>query len=200
MAVKDRPIIEEMNEEVEFNEDKLKELIIYIASKCENHIYFGAVKLNKILFYSDFLAYLLWKKPITGATYYAYEHGPIPTILKSITNKMHGKDIAEQQLYRQSRTIALRNADLSLFTAEEISLVDKIINILEANDADSVREMSHALLGWKAAWAEAQPNSRRTTIKKVAIPYDTIFVTSPPIDEFEAAHGLELLGMNAGHC
>jgi len=40
--------------EREIDERKFKELILYVADKCSDDPDFGAVKLNKILFYSDF--------------------------------------------------------------------------------------------------------------------------------------------------
>src|SRR3989337_1094906 len=98
--------------EPEFDEDKFRELIIYVANKCEGDIYFGATKLNKILFYSDFVAYYLHGKPITGAEYKALEWGPVPTILKKIRGEMEFNSIVLQKKYRQERIIALRPADL----------------------------------------------------------------------------------------
>ncbi len=41
----------------EYDERKLKEFILYVADRCEADPTFGAVKLNKILFYADFLAF-----------------------------------------------------------------------------------------------------------------------------------------------
>ena len=52
-----------------FNEGKFKELVLYIASRCERDPTFGAVKLNKELFFSDFWAYAEFGEPITGAEY-----------------------------------------------------------------------------------------------------------------------------------
>ena len=173
-----------------FEEEKFRELIIYIADKCENHTLFGSVKLNKVLFYSDFLAYKVWGKPITGADYLALERGPGPRALVPIRQDMIRKrDIAPDNRMFQNRLVPLRDAKLSLFSAQEIALVDKVIHILKNENAEAVSELSHAFLGWKAAWAEST-----ATGKKISIPYGTVFVESPPLDEFEAAHGLDLAG------
>ena len=43
--------------EQKFNEGKFRELILYVARRSEDDKYFGAVKLNKILYFSDFNAY-----------------------------------------------------------------------------------------------------------------------------------------------
>ena len=50
----------------EYDERKLKELILYVADRCEADPTFGAIKLNKTLFYADFLAFASTGKPITG--------------------------------------------------------------------------------------------------------------------------------------
>ena len=50
------------------NDAKLRELILYVAERCENDPDFGALKLNKILFNADFIAYALTGKAITGAS------------------------------------------------------------------------------------------------------------------------------------
>ena len=40
-----------------YNERKFKELVLYVAHRCGLDPNFGAVKLNKELFFSDFWAY-----------------------------------------------------------------------------------------------------------------------------------------------
>ena len=105
--------IMEKRKEIEFDEVKFRELLVYIANKCENDIYFGATKLNKILFYSDFICYYMHGKPITGAEYKALQRGPVPTILKRIREQMHGIDIA----------IQIINYSLILFPSSRIILI-----------------------------------------------------------------------------
>ncbi|MDH5642316.1 MAG: Panacea domain-containing protein, partial [Nitrospira sp.] len=70
------------------NADKFKELILYVASQCEQDTYWNSTKLNKILFYSDFLAYKVNGQSITGADYFALERGPAPKALVPIREGM----------------------------------------------------------------------------------------------------------------
>jgi antitoxin SocA-like protein len=58
------------------NGKKFRELILYIARRCEGDAIFDKPKLNKILFYSDFLAYFRTGQPITGQRYTRLESGP----------------------------------------------------------------------------------------------------------------------------
>ena len=67
-----------IKQEVTFNKDGFKALVLYIADKCSDDPHFGATKFNKILFYADFLSYGLYGQPITGATYFRLPKGPAP--------------------------------------------------------------------------------------------------------------------------
>ena len=59
-----------------YNERKPGELIVLIASLSRDDPAFGDVKLNKLLFFSDFLAYTNLGHPTTGAEYQKLDFGP----------------------------------------------------------------------------------------------------------------------------
>jgi hypothetical protein len=171
-----------------FNKKKFKELVLYLAEKHENERYWGATKLNKCLFYADFLAYRKFGEAITGAEYMALERGPAPQKLLPIQREMLAAgEIAIQERPMQRRVLALREPDLSVFTAREIALVDDVIEHTRTADADELSQLTHGFLGWKAARAEAEATGRQ-----VLIPYNTVFVSNDKPDEFEEAHGREL--------
>ena len=171
-----------------YDEKKFRELIVYISEKCENDLYYNATKLNKILFFSDFLAYKTNGKPITGSDYFALPYGPAPRRLLPVRDQMIADGDISLSKRRQHRTIALRDPDYDVFSASEIALVDKVIDILRGYNADETSEISHIFLGWQAATAEGEQSG-----EYVSIPYSTVFVENPPMDEFENAHGLELM-------
>ena len=177
--------------EVKFNEDKFKELILYIAKECEDDVFFGATKLNKILFFSDRIAYAGTGKPITGAEYMAIEHGPVPKRMFPIREQMLlDGDIKLERRGFQERTVALRPPSHE-FSARERKIVDNVIEWLRFKDADSVSELSHQLLGVQAGLAETF-----ATGKNSIIPYDTVFVSNQPPTEEELAEGLALARSN----
>ena len=62
----------------EFEEARFKELIVLISELCAKDPTYGSVKLNKILYFADFMAYRVLGKPITGATYFKLQEGPAP--------------------------------------------------------------------------------------------------------------------------
>src|SRR5690242_1312364 len=68
------------NQEVrqEYDQARLRELILYIAERLKDDPNFGKTKLVKVLFYSDFDAYRETGQPITGTPYLHMERGPYP--------------------------------------------------------------------------------------------------------------------------
>jgi hypothetical protein len=155
------------------SDERLKELILYVADRCEYHQRFGATEISKILFYADFVAYVKLGLPITGAEYQCLPQGPAPRRLLPIKAQLIANREAvehEKHVYSrfQKRIIPIREANLGWFTADEISIVDKIIEALESKSADDVNELSHQLPGWELA------NDGET------IPYHTALI--PPKD------------------
>jgi hypothetical protein len=134
---------------------KLRQLILYIASRCEYDRMFGATKLNKILYYADFLSYREYGEPITGVPYMKLENGPAPVHLVIERDKMI-KDgliaLREQPLYKgvQKRIVPLTEADLSPFSGREIALVDYVIEQLRDQTATEVSDLSHGRV-WRIA-------------------------------------------------
>lgn len=173
---------------------KLKELMLYVADKSTSDPTFGATKLNKILFFSDFLAYVDLGHSITGAEYQKLEHGPAPRQLLPVQNELLDERAAVVtpiafHVGTQRRLTALRPADLSLFTAGEISLVDEILQQLWGRTAAEVSDLSHE---WSLGWQVVRMGE--------TIPYATALVV-PPVDRLTdqqeatarrvaAAHGL----------
>jgi hypothetical protein len=168
------------------NERKLAELILYISQKCANDPTFGAVKLNKILCYSDFLFYAYHDRGITDVEYQKLPNGPAPRRLLPVRNRMIQKgDLALQDVvlksgHVQKRTVNLRQPNLSLFNGEEIALVDGVIESSREVPSGIVSEYSHNLVGWLVV-DEGE-----------TIPYDTIFFANPPLSEDEAYRAKEL--------
>jgi hypothetical protein len=140
----------------ELDKEKLRQLALYIASRNEDDPRFSHVKLNKILFYSDFLYYLKTGRSITGSVYIKMPYGPCPKDFRELAREMDEKDelkIQTRDFYKhtQKRPIALIPADLSVFTAEEIALVEEVLQVFWDRNAPEVSELSHQLGGWRLA-------------------------------------------------
>src|SRR5437868_7055571 len=128
------------------NEKKLEELILYISEQCADDPTFGAVKLNKILCYSDFLFYAYHDRGITNVEYQKLANGPAPRRLVPIRDRMIKRGhLALQPIplksgYTQHRPRNLRRPDLNLFTGEEIATVQNVIHDLRSVSAEDTSD------------------------------------------------------------
>jgi uncharacterized phage-associated protein len=138
------------------SDQKLGELILYIASCCESDPRFGATKLNKILYFADSLSYTEYGEPITGAQYMKEAKGPVPVRFLPVREKLKASgDIAVQQRpffgHPQTRIIPLRQPNLELFRSRDIALVDHVIRALRFHNATTVSEFTHDKKPWQIA-------------------------------------------------
>jgi hypothetical protein len=168
-----------------YDEHKFKELMLYIADKCSDDPDFGATKLNKILFYSEFHSYGKYDESITKMPYFRLQNGPAPKYLKPIRDQMvEDKEIAIQPKPRfgftQLRTVPLREANLQKLNARDIAIVDEVINALCGVNASGVSQYSHLEVGVRVA------------NEKEDIPYQSVFLSNLPLTKYDIEHGLEL--------
>ena len=173
-------------EKTDFDARKFREFVLYVAEKAADDPYFGAVKLNKILFFSDFLAYAVLGRPVSGAVYEKQNHGPVPREMLSIRQQLienHEAALQERQHLglRQERLIPLREPDLYDFTAEEVRLIDQVVKSLWGKTASETSEFSHQAV---LAWQIAQMGER--------IPYEAAFLSTRPLTAREIAYGQKL--------
>jgi hypothetical protein len=141
---------------LQHSDRKLAELILFISLRSEGDERFGATKLNKLLFFSDFSAYLLFAKSITGQLYQRLPQGPAPRRLIPVREALvANRDLAIRKVEyfnkTQNRTFALREPRLSEFSAEQISLVTDIIEDNWEKNATDVSYRSHRFHGWEDA-------------------------------------------------
>jgi len=181
-----------MRHRIRPNDEKLRELILLIAEWSQADPKFGAIKLNKLLFYCDFSAFLTFGKPITGQEYFALPQGPAPRRLKPITEKMkRDEELAYQEVpyygHMQKRPIALRAAGLTVFSAKEVDLVRRTVEKFWQQGAMEISEQSHLFLGWRVAR------------KGETIPYATALVGCRPPTAEERKRGVALQSEAEGH-
>jgi Protein of unknown function (DUF4065) len=173
--------------EVGPDDRKMKELILYLATKSEDDPRFSSTKLNKLLFYCDFTAYRRLGHSITGHSYQKLPFGPAPKAVLPILSQMQGDgdcdEIRKDYFGREQRRVqANRRSETALFSADELQLADEILQELWESSATEVSERSHGFIGWQVA-----------DFYEV-IPYETVFVGDPqtPVTEDEIEFCLRL--------
>lgn len=167
------------------NDAKLRELILYYARRSEGDETFGKTKLNKLLFYADFDAYLSLGRSITCQEYVKQPRGPVPSRVNSMLSEMEASGdlvLIERQYFGlvQMRPYARREPSLSLFSGPEIALVDQVLTRFWGRSAADVSELSHDFIGWKVYGMGE------------TIPYETALVDDGPLTEAQIAFGQAL--------
>jgi uncharacterized phage-associated protein len=151
------------------DDTKLAELILLISEYSQADKKFGAIKLNKLLFYCDFNAYLSHGVPITGQQYFALPQGPAPKRLKPVIERM-----------KRNEQLAYQLVAYHGFTARQIDLIHRILEKCWNKSAIEISDESHLFWGWKVA----RPRE--------VIPYSTALVGKRLPTAQEREHGLAL--------
>jgi hypothetical protein len=174
--------------DVERSAQRFRELIIYVSQQSESDPWFGAVKLNKILYHSDFTAFERFGVPLTGVRYFRLPQGPAPKKLKHVERELVEEGAIRvdevsldfgRQTYLQKRTIALRDPIMVFFTADEIAIVDKVIEDLWNQNATEVSNASHDV-----RWRVLQ--------HKDPVPYEFAYLSDDDVTEAQERRTREL--------
>ncbi|MGA2714678.1 MAG: Panacea domain-containing protein [Bryobacteraceae bacterium] len=163
---------------------RFAELILYIADRCESDPTFSAVKLNKILFYSDFEAFARLGVPITGVAYQKLPQGPAAKAMKRVLTEMEQEHLIrvvpdKVHGYARDRVVPIRPPAPGIFPTEQIDIVEKYVRRFWNMTAKAVSEYSHGM-----AWKLAELNE--------LIPYEAVFISDDPVTNEDVAHAREL--------
>lgn len=175
-------------------EAKFAELVLYVAGKTRADLRGGAVKLNKYLYFSEFSAVRRLGRPITGVEYQKLTHGPAPRRLLPVRDALVSEGSARLERrqdvfgYEHTDLVPLRDADLSQFSADEIRIIDEVIDELLPLSGTQVSDLSHRDAGWMMVSVGD------------TIPYELAFVARPDeieISETVSNRAAELAGIYA---
>jgi hypothetical protein len=175
------------------NQEKFRELVVYISARSDADPRFGAVKLNKILYYADFTAYRRLRRALTEDEYQNLPEGPAPRHLLGVRESLVSDgsvriETHDHHGYAQTRIVANRQAAQSL-TADERTIVDEVIDELWFLNGTEVAARSHKEFGWQV------------TGRGETIPYRTAWISSEPLTARQIAFGQQVarrLGLLAG--
>ena len=154
------------------------ELALLVAELSAGDPTFGATRLNKSLFFCDFLHYKRFGAPITGAVYERLPRAPAARgVLAELGALVAGGDatVAEEGYlgHTQRRLVPCRPAQRSVFAESELAMA--------ASVCQALRGHSHAnVLGWQLAE------------EREDIPYPTAFLSSLTPTRAEIARGRAL--------
>jgi hypothetical protein len=141
----------------EFNRQRFKELVLMLSQASAGDPGFGMVKLNKLLYWSDFEAYRLLGRSITGETYEKQEFGPVARDLPIVLDELASDGYLVWQHFPRGDFVrdvpaAQEPPDERQFSADELRIIRRALEELAGHGGKSVSEWSHAdSAGWNVA-------------------------------------------------
>lgn len=128
--------------------ERVKHIVLFFANKC------GGVfetKLNKLMFYSDFLHFKHTGMGLSGLGYRADNYGPVPEKYATVYENIHGTTTEIVPLpYGNAgkKIIATERFDPSLFDEVELADLEAVFHHFEKCTAGQISEISHQELAW----------------------------------------------------
>ncbi|OAQ41964.1 hypothetical protein A5893_02265 [Pedobacter psychrophilus] len=160
---------QEPNEFTGYKLPELNKISNLIAFFCENTTNLYKTKLNKLLFYADFLNFKNTGYSITGMSYKAIPYGPVPSEYERLYIRLSD----DQQISIQPKYFndfcaeefkALSNFKENVFSKEEIEVIWKVVNSLGKLGTKKVVDISHE----EKAWTENQADKNFISYQKYA--------------------------------
>jgi len=140
---------------MQYDRNKLKALILYASSVCARS-QVGAVKLHKLLYYTDMVHYAQIGAPVTGSTYRKRPLGPTSDALLPMLSEMESRgEIRIHEVdyfgFRKKEYEPLAEPDMALFSETERALIDEVIDfVCRNNTAKTISDFSHGR-AWEIA-------------------------------------------------
>ena len=167
---------------------KLVQALAYVALKQPNHT-IDSWKAYKLLWIADRYHLRQYGRMVTGATYHAMPHGPVPSDAKNI---IEGKPLsymtavegyAEKYIQKVSFKSRYYQAtgeqDLRVFSKSDLDTLDLVIKVYGGWDCKQLEEFSHRYPDWKTYEKSILEDG-----KKASYPIDVkLFFTNPQDDE-----------------
>jgi Protein of unknown function (DUF4065) len=134
---------------------RLREMIIYVSSKCVHAPRWGKTKLNKILWRADFTSFAERGVPVTGRPYQRLRNGPAPTEMAPLLGEMLNNRVITIDFNElghnvvEERIFPIMNPNLQAFSRDDIKYIDDSINYYWDDTATEASDDSHGI-AWKS--------------------------------------------------
>jgi len=132
------------------NLEKAGQMILFFASRMKP-LY--KTKLNKLLFYADFQYFSHHGQSISGMSYRAIQHGPVPADYDKLLVRLSEDSMIELETDADNfgETVqANQTFDSQLFSTSEIAVLEQVEKRFEKISTKQIVEISHHEEGWKA--------------------------------------------------
>lgn len=135
------------------NFEKITEMVVYFSDKLSPF----KTKMNKLLFYADFLMFKQSCFSISGMRYKAIDMGPVPINFQSIFEYLANKneidifttEFPQGYIGEQFKAKNDRPFRVELFSENELNVLEKVANVFKPTSTNQIIEISHLEEAWK---------------------------------------------------
>ncbi len=135
------------------NFEKFTEMVVYFSDKLSPF----KTKMNKLLFYADFLMFKHSCFSISGMRYKAIEMGPVPNNFQSIFEYLDNIDeidiltteFPNGYSGEQFKARKDRNFNAGLFSENELKTLEKVATVFNETSTNDIINLSHLEEAWK---------------------------------------------------
>ena len=167
-------------------QNRLRQIILYVAMRCERAERFGLVKLNKIIWKADFSSFAARNLPITGRKYQKLKLGPAPKEMLPLLKEMErfGLITLDTVIFpngkKEVRVHGIVPPNLDNFTQSDMRFVESAIVYYWYKTGTEASDESHGI-----AW--------RARKMKSLMPYELAYVSDDPISNEEKEDIMKVL-------
>lgn len=127
--------------------NRLKNIMLYILNRCDE---VWCTKMNKLLFYTDFMSYRERGMAMTGLSYRAIDFGPVPERWDRVYSEFPEvrQELRQVGDFVGSVLIASEESDYSMFTDAELKVLDSICTHFGKMSSREISRISHDEDAW----------------------------------------------------
>lgn len=134
------------------NKDKYKNAILYFTKYCNNN-FLGLTKLNKLLYYLDFISYRDRTKSVTNDRYIHKDYGPVPDSVDDIISNLvaNGSLLVNSESWKDSvkyKFEAKKEPNMKVFDSYEKNLLKKICDEFQLWPTEKIVNQTHLEAPW----------------------------------------------------
>lgn len=142
------------------NMEKFTEMIVYFTGQLQPY----KTKMNKLLFYADFMQFRNTCFSISGARYRAIDMGPVPNNFNSLFEYVANNDdidlwqteFADGKMGEQFKPNEKRKFNPALFSEEEMEVLKHIARKFKTTKTNEIIDLSHEEKAWKVNFHEGK--------------------------------------------
>lgn len=127
---------------------KLKNVLLYFIEKFKGVF---VTQMNKLLFYADFLSYRESGQAMTGLSFRAIQHGPVPNRwdrVYSLIDDIYQVEVESKNGNIGNKLVSNISCDMSSFSEEQLAVLDKVYVTFKNDTPSSISQKSHDEIAW----------------------------------------------------